>query len=549
MLNGIMQLTPWLVLVPTAAMFILGATPVGRANRKVDRMGQLLVRAAMIQGVIAVVIAAIWLLAGRPSQTVSLPASGGITLLADLGFLIDGVTVLMFGLISFIGWVIVRYSLRYLDGDAYQGRFFKQLAFTIACVTLLVWSSSLFMFTAAWFGVSLGLHSLLMHFGNRSGARRAAWLKFTISRCGELLLVASVAILLSAYGTTQFSTITSLAQDFASGASSGSLSATSLRVASWLLVVAAIIKTAQFPFHAWLPQTLETPTPVSAFMHAGVVNAGGYLMIRAGAWFVADPSPLILLTFIGTVTALYGAIVMSTQPSIKRQLAYSTVAQMGFMMLQCGLGAFSAAMLHILAHSLYKAHAFLASGNVLHDRQAADVTQAVGRSSSLWAIRELALTIPAAGAMMVSGGFVLNTVASSKAAAAPLAVFWLIGVFYYVVLALRTANLVTLGRALLTASLLANLYAFSLWVVQQCFANIPLAGYGPSPISLGIVIVGFALLIAWQLGLVHGLLRTVAKSHWISVAHIHASNGFYLESLWRRWAPLIPLVGSLNRTA
>ncbi len=138
-------------------------------------------------------------------------------------------------------------------------------------------------------------------------------------------------------------------------------------------------------------------------MHAGVVNAGGFLMIRSGAWFVAESAPLTLLTIVGTVTAVYGAVVMSTQPSIKRQLAYSTVAQMGFMMLQCGLGAFSAAMLHILAHSLYKAHAFLASGSVLQDRQASDVNRVPAGAPTNLHKKELLVTIPATLALFGVG--------------------------------------------------------------------------------------------------------------------------------------------------
>ncbi len=114
-------------------------------------------------------------------------------------------------------------------------------------------------------------------------------------------------------------------------------SAASLSLACWLVVIAAIIKTAQFPFHVWLPQTLETPTPVSALMHAAW-RRWRILDDPIRCMVCSESAPLVLLTLAGTVTAVYGAVVMSTQPSIKRQLAYSTVAQMGFMMLQCGWG-------------------------------------------------------------------------------------------------------------------------------------------------------------------------------------------------------------------
>ncbi len=138
--------------------------------------------------------------------------------------------------------------------------------------------------------------------------------------------------------------------------------------ACMLLVFGAITKSAQFPFHTWLPLTLETPTPVSALMHAGIVNGGGYLMIRMSPLVGEVPWAMTTLAIFGAVTACYASVVMLTQTSVKNFLAYSTIAQMGFMILQCGLGAYPAAMLHIIAHSLYKAYAFLNSGSVIKER-------------------------------------------------------------------------------------------------------------------------------------------------------------------------------------
>ena len=136
-------------------------------------------------------------------------------------------------------------------------------------------------------------------------------------------------------------------------------------------MLAAVLKSAQFPFHGWLPDTMETPTPVSALMHAGIINAGGFLIIRFSPLMAKAPHALELLAAVGGFTALFGSLVMITQTSVKRTLAFSTVAQMGFMMLQCGLGAFALALLHIAAHSLYKAHAFLSSGSVIAGARAA----------------------------------------------------------------------------------------------------------------------------------------------------------------------------------
>src|SRR5690606_5255778 len=133
----------------------------------------------------------------------------------------------------------------------------------------------------------------------------------------------------------------------------------------WLIICGALLKSAQFPFHTWLPDTMGTPTPVSTLMHAGIINAGGYLVIRLSPLLVENTTAMLFLATIGAVTLASASLVMLTQTSVKRMLAYSTIAQMGFMLLQCGLGAYALAVLHLIAHSLYKAHAFLSSGSTV----------------------------------------------------------------------------------------------------------------------------------------------------------------------------------------
>ena len=132
-----------------------------------------------------------------------------------------------------------------------------------------------------------------------------------------------------------------------------------------LLAVAALLKSAQFPVHGWLTEVMEAPTPVSALLHAGVINAGGFLLIRFADVLVQSPGVLAALVMIGGFTALFGGLVMLTQSAVKTSLAWSTIAQMGFMTMQCGLALFPLALLHIVAHSLYKAHAFLSSGGAV----------------------------------------------------------------------------------------------------------------------------------------------------------------------------------------
>ena len=131
------------------------------------------------------------------------------------------------------------------------------------------------------------------------------------------------------------------------------------------LVLGAALKTAAFPLHGWLTEVMEAPTPVSALLHAGVINSGGVILISLAGVVQANPGAMAALVLAGGFTALFGATVMLTQSAIKTSLAWSTVSQMGFMLLQCGMGLWPLALLHIIAHSLYKAHAFLSSGTAV----------------------------------------------------------------------------------------------------------------------------------------------------------------------------------------
>jgi NAD(P)H-quinone oxidoreductase subunit 5 len=270
----------------------------------------------------------------------------------------DTVSAVMLLLVSFLAICVIFFSRNYLEGNPEQGRFFKWLSVTAGNVLLLVVSGNLALFAVAWAAVSLSLHKLLSFYGQRHGARLAARKKFVFSRLGDLCLIAAFWITWREFGTFDYAKL------FASAQTDPTHQISEIAL---LLVAAAIIKSAQFPFHGWLPDTMETPTPVSALMHAGIINAGGFLIIRLSPLMVLSSGALELLAAVGGFTALFASLVMITQTSVKRGLAFSTVAQMGFMMLQCGLGAFALALLHIVAHSLYKAHSFLSSGSVIQE--------------------------------------------------------------------------------------------------------------------------------------------------------------------------------------
>jgi NAD(P)H-quinone oxidoreductase subunit 5 len=271
---------------------------------------------------------------------------------------VDGVTGALLGLVCFIALIILRFSRSYLHGDSGQARYVRWLMATLAAVTLLIVSNNLLVIALAWVGTSLALHQLLTFYADRPPALIAAHKKFLASRVADLCLLSAIALIGLHVGSLELDAIHAWAE------ATPSLPA-ALQLATVLLVLGAALKCAQLPFHGWLLQVMEAPTPVSALLHAGVVNIGGLLMLRLAPLMVKAELAQTLLVVIGTTSAVVAALVMTTRVSVKVMLAWSTCAQLGFMLVQCGLGAYSLALLHLIAHSLYKAHAFLSSGSAV----------------------------------------------------------------------------------------------------------------------------------------------------------------------------------------
>lgn len=274
--------------------------------------------------------------------------------IAGLGF--DRLSGVLTLLVAAVGLVTYRFSVRYLVADPARGRFLGWLGFTIIAAYILMLSNNLLLLMIAWSLTGIGLDRLLRHYPNRIEAIRSARKKFLISRLGDMALLAAILICWLQWHTLDLHTLA-----VAMAAPNAQEWVTTVLM---LIVLAALTKSAQFPFHSWLPETMESPTPVSALMHAGIINAGGALLLRFAPVLAQEPAALLLLTAIGTVTACLGMVAMWTQVKVKRTLAWSTVSQMGFMMIQFGLGVFSIAVLHLVAHGCYKAWSFLQSGQV-----------------------------------------------------------------------------------------------------------------------------------------------------------------------------------------
>jgi NAD(P)H-quinone oxidoreductase subunit 5 len=503
----------------------VGLLPSRWANRRAAAIGSLVTALAGLQFIFATGLAIVSAVSGGgASHQTLLRWSADLPIAASVYY--DGVSSLMLVLVSFVGWVICRYSIRYLDGEATQGRYFRWISFTIGAVSWMVISGNLLMFLAAWISTSLGLHQLLLHYSHRPAAHRAAWTKFVISRLGDFALIVAVVLVFSEFRTLEF------AELFAAIASYGERPIGMAGVwAGWLLVCGALTKSAQVPFHTWLPQTMETPTPVSALMHAGIVNAGGYLIIRTSPLVSMTPAALSALAIVGAVTACFAAVVMLTQTSIKRSLAYSTIAQMGFMLLQCGLGAFSAAMLHILAHSLYKANAFLSSGSVIAQRAGTDGVRVPSGGARQVGWVPIAST---AAAMVTIYGIAMGCFGISpltKPGGCLLGFVLCLALTNWIAEVLRTGSREALIRSFAVAAALCFAYALSFFAVDRMVASsLPASHTSPMVwLVTTVVIAGFGGAF-----LLHMLLPRGSHPRWMHAFYVHASNGFYLDASVRR---------------
>jgi NAD(P)H-quinone oxidoreductase subunit 5 len=498
-----MTLDPALtVCIGPMLLFSLALISSARADRHPGRMLRMAEASAWLTLVLSVGVAVRICLLGSVHQR-----------LGPIAIRLDVLTAVMLLLVSFLGAVVIRFSRNYLAGEPGQGSFVKWLGLCIGCVLTLVLAGNFPLLLAGWMGTSLALHRLLVFYRERPTARIAARKKFVFSRISDLCLIAAAVLLWQRDGTLDFEAL------FIAARASGD----GLQVASLLLVASAVLKSAQFPFHCWLPETMETPTPVSALMHAGIVNAGGFLIVRLSPLLVHSSMALLLLASIGTITAIFASLVMLTQTSVKKSLAYSTIAQMGFMMLQCGLGAFPLAVLHIVAHSLYKARAFLGSGSAIVDSEKLRPLSGGGDASPFRPV--LALLFSA----LLIGGF-LRVFPDSGPAVVILGAILVMGLATL----LSTARSVGIAlRCLLLAALIAVAFLLLHHAADAIFSG-SLAEtalqHGPG----GVVVLGSILVVFAAALLFQALLPRLHSRAWCRALYVHLHNGLYVNTLVSR---------------
>jgi len=264
---------------------------------------------------------------------------------------------IMLLLISFIAWIVLRYAATNFAQDVNGKRFLWWFNCTVFAVLCVVTSQNLVLLWLAWVAISLSFHELLMFYPTRARAVLAAHKKFILARVAEACLAVAFFLLWREHGSLNL-------DEILSHYPVNRLSAQE-QAAAILIALAALIKCAQLPVHGWLIQVVESPTPVSALLHAGVINLGGFLLILFSPLFGQALIAQAIVIVVAGLSMLVAALVMMTRISIKVRLAWSTNAQMGLMLVECALGLYELALLHMLAHSCYKALAFLNSGEAV----------------------------------------------------------------------------------------------------------------------------------------------------------------------------------------
>ena len=264
----------------------------------------------------------------------------------------------MFIPVLYISTLIHIYTTSYLAEDPHNQRFFSYLSLFTFFMLLLVSGANYFVMFIGWEGIGVVSYLLINYYFTRIQANKAAILALTMNRVGDMGLSIGFFALFALFGSVDYSTIFSLAPF---------MNETAITIISLLLLMGAMAKSAQIPLHSWLPGSMEAPTPVSALLHAAtLVTAGLYLLIRSSAILEFSPTALLVITLIGASTAFFAATCGLVQNDLKRIIAFSTISQLGYMVMAVGLSQYNVALMHVVNHAFFKALLFLGAGAVIH---------------------------------------------------------------------------------------------------------------------------------------------------------------------------------------
>lgn len=439
---------------------------------------------------------------------------------------LDPLSVLVFAMINLIAFIVLRFSYNYIDGDARHGVFTGRLAATIASVQLLVLSGNLGLLWFTWMLTSFSLHRLLKFYPGRTRAVIAARKKFITARLSDAFLLGALVLLYRHFGSGNLEVIIEGMRQV-----SGREMSLHLELAALCIAIAAILKSALFPTHGWLVEVMETPTPVSALLHAGLLNAGPFLVARLA--FVVHGStygPLVLIIF-GGFTALFASVTYLTQTSVKTALGYSSVAHMGFSLLLCGMGLYAAAMLHLVAHSFYKAHAFLSSGSAIDVLKASRISLPSRLHNPWRLLASAALAFAIFAGLAYVWGIILFESISFFAVSAVMAM----GVSLMLSKAFDSKGS---GQVMVKTALLAGAVGIAFFSLEAAMSKL-LGVHVPIIATPGVasilLIAGLLVLFATVVLIQMTASQSPLSPHWQRWA-IHVRNGLYTNAWYDRMA-------------
>ncbi|MBI3602908.1 MAG: NADH-quinone oxidoreductase subunit L, partial [Nitrospirae bacterium] len=282
----------------------------------------------------------------------------GGDLTVNLGFLIDPLTCVMLLVVTGVGFLIHLYSVGYMHGEEGFTRFFTYMNLFMVSMLLLVMGNNYLVLFIGWEGVGLCSYLLIGYYFDKVSAAKAATKAFVVNRIGDAGFLLAIFLVFVNFRTLDYTQVF---------AQAGQLSTGMATAIALCLLVGAVGKSAQIPLYTWLPDAMEGPTPVSALIHAAtMVTAGVYMIVRNHVIYDMAPVAMTTVAWVGGLTALFAATIGLVQTDIKRVLAYSTVSQLGYMFLACGIGAYTAAVFHLMTHAFFKALLFLSAGSVIH---------------------------------------------------------------------------------------------------------------------------------------------------------------------------------------
>jgi len=351
----------WLIPLLPFAGFLLN----GILGRKLPRAVVTAI-ALIFTAIPAAIVAWLWVLMKAPNapeaiHAVSRPWMAISGFQVNFDFTVDHLTLIMLGVVTGVGFLIHLYSVGYMAHEEGYWRFFAYLNLFMFFMSVLVLASSFLLLFVGWEGVGLASYLLIGFYFKKDSASDAGKKAFIVNRIGDFGFLLAMFLLVAHFGNLNFTDV------FATISQHPEWHGGVLTAIALLLVLGATGKSAQIPLYIWLPDAMEGPTPVSALIHAAtMVTAGIYMVARCHTLFDRSTTALIVVAIIGAATAIIAASIGMVQNDIKRVLAYSTVSQLGYMFLACGVGAYAAGIFHLLTHAFFKALLFLAAGSVIH---------------------------------------------------------------------------------------------------------------------------------------------------------------------------------------